>query len=127
MLHEQAEADLLWAVTDALLRKDGDVDAVLRRYDVSRREYDGAVRLISRLHITLVGVKPSRRFVTRLKAELLGTPRRGVVGQIRHLPPRVQIAAGMALVIGFMLLARRKLVIDARAAAPAQQPGEATG
>lgn len=127
---EHSEADFLDAVTTALLTKNSDVDGVLRRYDVSRAEYDGVINLITRLHITLVGVKPSRRFVQRLKQDLLETPRHGVVGQLRHLPPRVQIAAGVALVIGFMLLARRKLVMDARAAAVSastQHTGEVTG
>jgi hypothetical protein len=33
---------------------------------------------------------------------------------VRYLPPRVQIAAGIALVAGFMLFTRRRMVDDMR-------------
>jgi type VI protein secretion system component VasF len=105
--------DVLAAATDAILAG-GNVDAVLNRYDVPRTELEGLLKLITRLHVALVGVKPSKRFAHRLKQDLMGAPRASVITRIRHLPPRVQIAAGVALLAGFMLIARRRLINDAR-------------
>lgn len=107
--------NLLSAVTDALLAEEGqNLDLIVGRYAVPRSEVEGLVGIIRRLHITLVGAQPSRRFVRRLKHELIGTPNTHVVARIRYLPPRVQIAAGIALVAGFMLLTRRRMMDEAR-------------
>lgn len=106
---------LLSAVTDALLADEqADLDGIIRQYDVRRTEVDSLVWLIRRLHVTLVGAQPSRRFVRRLKHDLVGTERSSVVARIRYLPPRVQIAAGVALVAGFMLLTYRRVVDESR-------------
>jgi hypothetical protein len=113
--------NLLSAVTDAMLAdKNGDIDNIVARYAVPRAEVDSLIGIIRRLHLTLVGAQPSRRFVHRLKTDLLGAPERNVVTRIRHLPPRVQIAAGIALVAGFMLLSRRRMIDDMH-----QEPQEA--
>jgi hypothetical protein len=104
--------NLLSAVTDALLAENTNVDAISRQYRVPRDELDNFIRVINRLHIALVGVQPSRRFVRRLKQDLIGVPNRNVLSRVRHLPPRVQIAAGIALVAGFMFLSRRRMVHD---------------
>lgn len=105
--------NLLSAVTDALLiESGGDIDSIIGRYSVPRAEVEGFVGIIQRLHLTLVGEQPSRRFVRRLKQDLVGMEDATVVARIRHLPPRVQIAAGIALVAGFMLLSRRRLIED---------------
>jgi hypothetical protein len=71
------------------------------------------VSIIRRLHVTLVGAQPSQRFVKRLHNDLVGS-NRNLVARIRYLPPRVQIAAGIALVAGFIILNRRRLVDDSR-------------
>lgn len=105
--------DLLAAVTDVML-DNGNLDTVLARYKVSRQEVSGFIGLIELLHTALTGVKPSRRFAHRLRQDLMGAPRMTVITRIRKLPPRVQIAASIALVAGFMLLARRRLINDAR-------------
>jgi len=107
--------NLLSAVTDAMLAdKNGDIDKIIGRYAVPRTEVDSLIGVIHRLHFTLVGAQPSRRFVHRLKTDLMGAPDRNVVARIRYLPPRVQIAAGIALVAGFMLLSRRLMIDDVR-------------
>ncbi len=103
--------DMLSALTDALVGA-GDVDQVARRYGVSRAEVLGFIVLIERLHRALVGVKPSHRFAHRLRQDLMGAPRMNVLARIRKLPPRVQIAASVALVATFLLLARRRLLTD---------------
>jgi hypothetical protein len=110
MAAQHSLEDLLSAVTDALLAEDTHLDAVIARYDVPRSNVDAMVSLIRRLHRTLVGVNPSPRFVQKLKHDLIGTPETGLVARLRYLPARVQIAAGVVAVAGFMLLARRRLL-----------------
>lgn len=105
--------DMLAAVTDAMLAG-GSVDAVLSRYQVPRSDVAVFLVMITQLHKALVGVKPSRRFAYRLRQDLMGAPRMNVMTRIRYLPPRVQIAAGFALVAGFMLLTRRRLAADSQ-------------
>jgi hypothetical protein len=123
MTHTSELENLLSAVTDALLAEQGDLDAVISQYNVPRTNVDLFVKVIRRLHMTLVGVQPSRRFVRRLKADLMGLPHYSVVSRVRFLPARVQIAAGLAVIAGFMLLTRRRLMVDVQEAqeAPALQ------
>ncbi|MBA3870781.1 MAG: hypothetical protein H0X30_16700 [Anaerolineae bacterium] len=107
--------NLLSAVTDALLADErANLDQIVNRYAVPRHEVEGLVGIVRKLHLTLVGAQPSRRFVNRLRNDLVGTQRTNIVNRVRYLPPRVQIAAGIALVAGFMLLSRRRLIDDAR-------------
>ncbi len=106
--------NLLSAVTDALLAdKKGDIDGIIGRYSVPRADVDSLIGIIQRLHVMLVGAQPSRRFVRRLKTDLIGMPERNVVARIRYLPPRVQIAAFVAIIAGFMFITRRRLMIEA--------------
>jgi hypothetical protein len=112
--HNELE-NLLSAVTDALLADErANLDQIVNRYAVPRHEVEGLVGLVRKLHVTLVGAQPSRRFVSRLRSDLVGTRRINIVNRVRYLPPRVQLAAGIALVAGFMLLSRRRLIDDAR-------------
>lgn len=124
--HESPLANALSAATDALLSGNNNLDSIFARYGVSRRDVEPIIRVLNRLHRTLVGVQPSRRFVRRLQIELVGQPEpgwfgklitRGLIGRVRYLPARVQIAAGVVFVAGFMLLARRRLSLDALAEA----------
>ena len=112
--HNELE-NLLSAVTDALLADERtNLDQIVNRYAVPKNEVEGLVGLVRKLHMTLVGAQPSRRFVSRLRNDLMGAKQTNIVARVRYLPPRVQIAAGIALVAGFMLLTRRRLVDDAR-------------
>ncbi len=112
--HNELE-NLLSAVTDALLADERtNLDQIVNRYAVPKNEVVGLVGLVRKLHVTLVGAQPSRRFVNRLRTDLVGSHRQNIVNRVRYLPPRVQIAAGIALVAGFMLLSRRRLIDDAR-------------
>lgn len=138
MNYENHLEDLLSAVTDALLHEDMDnspetMDAIANRYRVPRGDVEGFTLLIRRIHIVLAGVQPSPRFVNRLRSELVGKPPRGVVARVRYLPPRVQIAAGVVAVMGFMLFTRRRLIGDASeianaltSVAPSGESGEVT-
>ncbi len=101
--------DLLAAVTDALLAEDKHLDHVLRQYNTSPQQAAGFIMLIQRLQRTLVGVQPSKRFVRRLKQDLIAIEQYNVITRVRRLPARVQIAAGIALIAGFMLISRRRV------------------
>lgn len=115
MVTELQLQDLLSAVTDALLAdENADMDIIVAHYSVPRTEVESLMRVIRRLHLALVGAQPSRRFVRRLKNDLVGSSNRDMVARIRYLPPRVQLAAGIALVAGFMLLTRRRLVDEVK-------------
>ncbi|MBZ0296129.1 MAG: hypothetical protein K8L99_26460 [Anaerolineae bacterium] len=106
--------NLLSAVTDAILAEEADLDNILAQYQVPREQVTGFVALIKNLHQALVGVQPSKRFVRRLKQDLIATGNVNVLVRVRSLPPRVQIAAGIALVAGFMIISRRRLMTDAQ-------------
>jgi len=108
MAQEPMELEnLLTAVTEAILHEEQDLETIVSRYSVPRSELEGLINTIQHLHVALVGVRPSRRFAQRLRQELMGQQQRGVINRLRYLPPRVQIAGGIVLIAGFMLLSRR--------------------
>ena len=103
--------DLLAALTDALLT-DGEIDqladGLLANTNAPRREVEGLVHVLQRLHGALLVVQPSQRFTRRLKQDLLGAPEENVVTRFRQLPTRVQIATGIALLAGFLFVRSRR-------------------
>lgn len=100
--------DLLSSITDAILNGDSDVDRVLKRHEVDSPETRELVELIDSLYHSLNPVTPSPQFVKRLRSDLVGTDTSNVLVKVRSLPPRVQIAAGLALVAGVFILSRRR-------------------
>lgn len=100
--------NLLSAVTEAMLGEESDFDQIVARYGVDKTDVRSYIRIIRRLHVALVGVRPSQRFVSALRMDLMGEANHRMLSRLRHLPPRVQVAAGIALVAGFMLLSRRR-------------------
>ena len=114
MNSENQIQDLLSAVTDALLAGDKNIDTIVNRYQVSRAQVDNLVTIIRRLHVTLVGAQPSQQFVNRLQQDLMGAQEQTMLTRVRHLPARVQIAAIIAVLAGFMLFQRRRMAEYAR-------------
>lgn len=104
--------NLLAAVTEAILNDEQNLDVIVSRYAVPRSDVVGLMNLIRGLHVALVGVRPSRRFAQRLRLELMGQDQRNVINRLRYLPPRVQIAGGIVLIAGFMLISRRRFTAD---------------
>lgn len=103
--------NMLAAYTDALLANHDDVEDIVGFYKIPREEVEGILGLIRRLQGAFIYVHPSKRYVRRLRSDLVGEPQPGVINTIRYLPPRVQIAAGVALLAGgVMLLSRRRLM-----------------
>ncbi len=98
--------NLLNDVTEALLAGDN-IDSVRGQYDVPRAESEELIDLIERINRSMVRVEPAPQFEKRLKADLLGERRAGVVWRIRKLPARVQVAAAAAIMGGFLLILRR--------------------
>jgi type VI protein secretion system component VasF len=104
--------NLLDALTEAIIDDEQNLDLIVSRYSVPRAEIEGLIKLVRRLHVNLIGVRPSRRFAQRLRQDLMGQPQMNMINRLRYLPPRVQIAAGIALIAGFMLLSRRRFASD---------------
>jgi len=86
------------------------VDAVRARYGISHKEDKDLIDLIERLDGSMRVVQPSTQFANRLKDDLLGTQRTGVVWRIRRLPARVQWAAIVTAIIGGVLIVVQRLV-----------------
>lgn len=96
--------------TEAVIIGKTDISPWVKKYALNDGETEQFIRLVKWLYSALVPVKPSRRFSHRLKQDLMGMPQKqNMAERIRHLPPRVQIAAGVALFAGVMLLARRRV------------------
>jgi hypothetical protein len=106
--------NLLTDLTSALLDENGDLDALLAQYHVDDHDVQSLVELIGELNNTILPVEPSARFVRRLHQELIGMETGNVLVRVRRLPPRVQLAAGIALVAGFVILSRRRASSETR-------------
>ena len=103
--------EILSELTDAIIHDMGDVDAVMGRYPVDHSAADELMPLIQRLHVNLQPVEPSARFSRQLRSELQGAPQRsGLLARLRRLPARVQMAAGLALVAGALLVIVQRIV-----------------
>jgi hypothetical protein len=98
--------NLLASITDSLLSGDASMDQIIR--DQGSEEILAFIRLIDQLGQVFVPVTPSSRFVRRLRQDMIGTDSDNVLVRVRRLPPRVHIAAGLALVAGFVILRRRR-------------------
>ncbi len=96
--------DLVNALTDAVLRGERDMNRIARRYDVPQAEIDQFVPLIRSLKAVHTSERPSPKYLRRLKRNLQGAPEYTLIERVRYLPPRVQIAAGLAVGATFGLL-----------------------
>lgn len=112
--------NLLALLTDELLTADCDVNTLAQRHQISSDEVRGLLDLIYQMNQSFVPVQPSERFVRRLQQDLIGGENSNVLVRVRKLPPRVQLAAGLALMAGFVLLSRRR----SQHAAHDEQPQE---
>ncbi len=99
---------LLSAMNDALVAEasQDDIRAIANAYDVPSEEVDSLFHVVSRLHNTLVQIKPDGTFSQRLRGELLSSYDPSLVGRIRRLPARVQIAAILVFFGGFLFFSR---------------------
>ncbi len=98
----------LSSVTDAVIVGRNIPSSWAKRYDLSPSEAASWLALIRGLSGALVLVKPSKTYAESLKRDLIGRVDRTMVERVRQLPPRVQIAATLAVAAGLWLLARRR-------------------
>jgi len=93
---------------------DTDIGVLAQRHDIPAVEAHALAHTIRRLDAALVPIVPDEGFRARLKADLLGEPPvSGVFGRVRNLPPRLQVAAAVALFAAMTLLGRRRLMSEA--------------
>jgi hypothetical protein len=102
--------DLLSELTDAVLVERADLTPITARYRVRDGEVESLVVVMRRMRRAMRRVSPSRRYVYRLRRQLVGAPvgQYNVIARVRRLPPRVQIAAALALLVGAMWVVRRR-------------------
>lgn len=100
------------ALTDAVVQGRGSVDQIVGRYDMHDEDVMMWLPLIEDLNQTLVEVQPSERYRRQLRKELLTGQPVNVGLRLRRLPARVQLAAVLTLIGGFLLIARNRFVGD---------------
>ncbi len=102
------------AVTNALQNGDQhDMEAMLADSAIdqnAQNEIQDLVAIIQSLHLALTPVQPRPAFADKLQDDLL--ERRGMVmvSRVRQVPPRLRLAALLALIAGFLLLVWRRLL-----------------
>ena len=106
--------NLLATLTHAVLAAEGDVEALAARYQVTSAELLSLLELVDQMNQSFVPVQPSEQFVHRLHQDLVGAENGNVLVRVRRLPPRVQLAAGLALMAGFVILSRRRAGSETR-------------
>lgn len=108
MMNSAQIDDFLTAVTDAVLRGERNTDRIAHRYGVAESDANQFVPLISNLKAAHRAERPSLQFRRKLYRDLMGAPEYTLVERVRYLPPRVQLAAGVAVSItaGLLLIGR---------------------
>lgn len=110
------------ALTDALLAGRADVQALAAQYGVMPAQAESYAHTVGALQAVFVPVRPSRRFTRRLRQDLIGPENASVVASVRRLPPRVRLAAGLALLAGFVLIFLRRGSFNNHRKAPKAAP-----
>lgn len=105
--------DLLDAMTQAMLTEQGDVETILEHYPAKSSQAKGLMPLIRNMCNVLSTQDPSEQFMHDLKRDLMGQSN-GVGARLRGLPARVQLAAGGAVVAGFMFISWRRFLPTAQ-------------
>ena len=118
--------ELLTALTEAVIAEDNNLDAIVDYYeDIPRKEANGLLHLIRRLHKAYVVVQPSQAFSRRLKQDLIGVPRKNLIWRWRSLPPtgsrRASASAGAAVRASTTRRASRSSMPRSSTTAPARQ------
>ncbi|MEL6150450.1 MAG: hypothetical protein AAFU54_25820 [Chloroflexota bacterium] len=102
--------DFLADLTDAQLNGHADALRLAARYGIPAADAQALATTVNRLDAALVEVAPSTKFRANLRNELLSeSSAEGMIVRVRNLPPRIQIAAGVALIAAMTLLGRRRL------------------
>ncbi|MDE2638294.1 MAG: hypothetical protein OXI30_18150 [Chloroflexota bacterium] len=90
------------------------VEPLLTEAEKSQGDLGEFVDIIQSLHTSLTPISPSQDYADRLRADLLnGRP--GVVKRVRQIPPRVHVAAILAVCAGCVLFVLRRIFGSATA------------
>lgn len=100
--------EFLYDATDVMLEHPLDARALAYKHHVTLDEATIYIDMVAQLDATLVDVQPSTQFRRQLRTELLGEPQRTALGRLRNMPPRLQWAAGVALLAAMALLGRKR-------------------
>ena len=122
----------LAALTDAQLEGGRSALQLAVQYDIPAAEAQQLATLVNRVDAAFEDVAPTAQFRATLRSDLIGeADAAGMFGQVRSLPPRIQIAAGVALIAAMTLLGRRRLAGEMqnllqqwREAQPTESAGE---
>ncbi len=107
--NETNTTNLLDALTHAIFKDQNDlVDALFDQYKVPKGSLDNLFELIYQLRGVFTPADPSEEYLRSLKQELMGVDDT-LLARMRYLPARVQVAAGLAVIAGFLLLTRRRI------------------
>ncbi len=117
--------NFLYEYTDAASIIDVDAHALADKHNLPPGDVEGYADTLKQLEYTLVDVQASISFKHELREELLGKPSPSLMGRVRNLPPRLQFAAGLALLAAMALLGRRRLGQEALRLLQVLRSGEA--
>jgi len=111
--NEQALRDFLYDYMDAMDLPDADPARLAHKYDLDEADTAPFIDLTERLDAAIVDIEPSRQFKQSLRQDLLGEAPTTMFGRLRNLSPRLQFAAGIALLAAMALLGRRRFLSEA--------------
>lgn len=110
--NETNTTDLLNALTDAIFNEqDNLVDTLFDQYNIPKGSLGNMIELIHHIKGLFAPTDPSEEYIRALKQELIGAEDT-LISRMRYLPARVQVAAGLAVIAGFLLITRRRLTSD---------------
>ena len=95
--------DLVSSLTDVVIKGDASLDRFIGRNDLKDEDIAEWLPIIQSLHSTLYEVQPRPVFRRQLRNELLKRPI-GVRVHLQPLPTRVQAAAVLTIIGGFVLI-----------------------
>ena len=84
------------------------VEQLMAEAESSQGDLEEFVDIIQSLHASLIPISPSQKYTDRLRADLLER-RPGVVKRVRQMPPRVHVAAILAVFAGCVLFVLRRI------------------
>lgn len=91
-----------------------DVPTLATYHDIPIGEASAYAHLVGRIDHTLIDVAPPAQFKKQLRADLVGDEPSGMFTRLRKLPPRLQVAAIIALLAAMALLGRRRFFGEAQ-------------
>lgn len=112
--YELRVKEFLSEMTDHLLEDEADIPELAALHGIPTHEAYKFAQMVEHLEHTLLPVSPDPAFKKQLRAELFGAPPQTLFGRLRNLPPRLQFAAGLALVAAMALLGRKRFLGEAR-------------